>query len=66
MSSPNTLQDFHTKALEDFGITAFWPEAVLKEAKVKKENIDKVRKILDKNSNHYDLIGEVIEGNISI
>ena len=33
---------------------------------VKKENVDKVKKILDKNSNHYDLIGEVIEGNISI
>ena len=25
-----------------------------------------MKKILDKNSNHYDLIGEVIEGNISI
>ena len=33
---------------------------------VKKENVDKVKKILDKNSNHYDLIGEVIEDNISI
>ena len=33
---------------------------------VKKENVDNVKKIIDKNSNHYDLIGEVIEGNISI
>ena len=47
MSSPNALQDFHTKALEDFGITAFWPEAVLKEAKVKKENIAKEKDILE-------------------
>ena len=33
---------------------------------VKKDNLEKVKKILDKNSNHYDLIGEVIEDNISI
>ena len=33
---------------------------------VKKENVEKVKKILEKNSNHYDLIGEVIEDNISI
>ena len=33
---------------------------------VKKDNLEKVKKILDKNSNHYDVIGEVIEDNISI
>ena len=33
---------------------------------VKKENLEKIKKILDKNSNHYDLIGEVIEDNILI
>ena len=33
---------------------------------VKKENVEKVKKILEKNSNHYDLIGEVIGDNISI
>ena len=33
---------------------------------VKKDNFEKIKKILDKNSNHYDLIGEVIEDNISI
>ena len=33
---------------------------------VKKENVEKVKKLLEKNSNHYDLIGEVIEDNISI
>ena len=33
---------------------------------VKKDNLEKVKKILDKNSNHYDLIGEVIADNISI
>ena len=31
-----------------------------------KSILEEVKKILDKNSNHYDLIGEVIEGNISI
>ena len=33
---------------------------------VKKDNLEKVKKILEKNSNHYDVIGEVIEDNISI
>ena len=33
---------------------------------VKKDNLEKVIKVLDKNSNHYDLIGNVIEDNISI
>ena len=47
MSSPNTLQDFHNKALVDYGITDSWPEAVLKEAKVKKENIEKEKDILE-------------------
>ena len=47
MSSPNTLQDFHNKALVDYGITDSWPEAVLKEAKVKKENIQKEKDILE-------------------
>ena len=33
---------------------------------VKKDNIEKVKKILDNNSNHYDLIGEVIKDNVEI
>ena len=41
MSSPITLQDFHAKALADYGINDSWPEAVLKEANTKKENISK-------------------------
>ena len=41
MSSPITLQDFHAKALADYGIADLWPEAVLKEAKTKKEHITK-------------------------
>jgi hypothetical protein len=41
LSSPITLQDFHAKALADYGIADLWPEAVLKEAKTKKEHITK-------------------------
>ena len=41
MSSPITLQDFHAKALADYGIADLWPEDVLKEAKTKKEYITK-------------------------
>ena len=41
LSSPITLQDFHDKALADYGIADLWPEAVLKEAKTKKEHITK-------------------------
>ena len=33
---------------------------------VEKEHLEKVKKLLENNSNHYDLIGEVIEDNISI
>ena len=36
LSSPITLQDFHAKALTDYGINDLWPEAVLKEAKTKR------------------------------
>jgi len=31
---------------------------------IKKENLEKVKKILDKNSNHYDLLGEVIKDSV--
>ena len=47
MSSPITLQDFHAKALADYGINDCWPEAVLKEAKTKKENISKEKDVLE-------------------
>ena len=40
LSSPITLQDFYAKALTDYGINDFWPEAV-QEAKTKKDNITK-------------------------
>ena len=33
LSSPITLQDFHAKALADYGIADLWPEAVLKRSK---------------------------------
>ena len=41
MSSSITLQDFHAKAIADYGIADLWPEAELKEAKTKKEHITK-------------------------
>ena len=47
LSSPITLQDFHAKALADYGINDCWPEAVLKEAKTKKENISKEKDVLE-------------------
>ena len=31
---------------------------------IKKENLEKVKKILDKNSNHYDLLGEVVKDSV--
>ena len=62
MSSPNTLQDFHNKALVDYGITDSWPEAVLKEAKVKKKLILGLIKILIKNTKlHSDFVWVYLE-----
>jgi len=34
LSFKPTLQDFHAKALSDYGIEDIWPEPVLKAAKI--------------------------------
>ena len=47
MSSPITLQDFHAKALADYGINTSWPEAILKEAKNKEEHLTKETDVLE-------------------
>ena len=47
LSSPITLQDFHAKALADYGINDCWPEAVLKEAKTKEEHLAKEIDVLE-------------------
>ena len=47
LSSPITLQDFHAKALTDYGINDFWPEVVQKEVKNKKDNITKETDVLE-------------------
>ena len=33
---------------------------------IKKESLEKVKEILDKNSNHYDLLGEVVKDSVII
>ena len=47
LSSPIILQDFHAKALTDYGINDFWPEVVQKEVKNKKDNITKETDVLE-------------------
>ena len=47
LSSPIALQDFHAKALTDYGINDFWPEVVQKEVKNKKDNITKETDVLE-------------------
>ena len=47
MSFKPSLQDFHTKALSDYGIDDIWPESVLKAAKIASDKLTKDKDYLE-------------------
>ena len=47
MSFKPTLQDFHAKALSDYGIDDIWPEPVLKAAKIASEELTQDKDYLE-------------------